>query len=102
MLVSYNKLVKGLNYYGVSYVTIIEKNKNVEGELYITVVNPHLSEAYKEEFDIYIKDKSTWNLLKEDIMYIASYTKKFKNSPYILREIDYISSIKSNNKEELQ
>ncbi|KYG30037.1 hypothetical protein [Alkalihalobacillus trypoxylicola] len=48
-----------------SYITIIEKKKkkNEEGELYITVVNPHLSESYIEEFDIYIKDKSTWNLL---------------------------------------
>ncbi|WP_061950423.1 hypothetical protein [Alkalihalobacillus trypoxylicola] len=71
-----------------SYITIIEKNKNEEGELYITAVNPHLSESNIEEFDIYIKDKSTWNLLKEDIMYVAEYQKRFENSPFKLVEIN--------------
>ncbi|KYG31764.1 hypothetical protein [Alkalihalobacillus trypoxylicola] len=85
-----------------SYITLIEKSENEEGDFYITVVNPHLPEYYIEEFDIFIKDKSTWNLLKEDIMYIATYEKRFENSPFKLVEINYINSMRTNSPENIQ
>ncbi|KYG31763.1 hypothetical protein [Alkalihalobacillus trypoxylicola] len=85
-----------------SYITIIEKSENDEGDFYITVVNPHLSDYYIEEFDIFIKDKSTWNLLKEDIMYFAEYEKRVENSTFNLVEINYINSMRTNSPENIQ